>query len=158
MPDVADTALKKNEQLQKRNNKINIIIVAVIFIGLIIYSLLGKGGSSTGFHFSEEGMILTDAEGKETTVLYSEMREVTLVEDPQYGEAVTGTTSGFLGSRTMIGTFSSDMFGQYTAACSPKIESAIWIKTQDASYVINMENEQSTSSLYEAILKMTSAR
>lgn len=158
MPDLADTALEKNERLQKRNNKINIIIIAVIFVGFIIYSLVGKGGSSQGLRFSENGMIITDNEGNETTVLYSDMQDVTLVEEAQYGEAVSGTTSGFLGNRTMIGVFSSEMFGQYTAACSPKIKSAIWIKTQNASYVINVENDQSTASLYEATQKMLSAR
>ncbi len=156
MKDIAEDAIEKNERLLKRNNKINIIIIAAIFIGVILYSILGKGGkgSARGFRFSEDGMIITDSEGKTVSVPYTAMEEVTLIEEAEYGEPVEGETTGMLGNRQMEGTFTSSMFGEYTAACSPKIKSAILIKTKDASYVINMENDKSTAALYDAILRM----
>ena len=156
MKDIAEDAIEKNERLLKRNNKLNIIIIAAIFIGVILYSVLGKGGkgSARGFHFSEDGMIITDSEGKIVSVPYTAMEEVTLIEEAEYGEPVNGEITGVLGSRQMEGTFASPMFGEYTAACSPKIKSAVLIKTQDTSYVINMENDQSTAALYDAILRM----
>ena len=156
MKDIVEESLEKNEKLLKRNNKFNLLIVAAIFIGVILFAIFGKGNnrSSTGFRFTEEGLTITDSEGKESKVPYSAMETVELKEEAEYGEAVNGKTTGVLGNKQMEGTFSSVMFGEYTAACSPKIKSAILIKTADASYVINMENDESTAALYDAILRM----
>lgn len=153
MRDIAETAQEKNEQYIKRNNKWNLIIIGVVLIVFLIVTITGKGKKGQGMSFSETGMTIIDSEGKETQVPYESMKEVKLFTNADYGTEVSGTTTGFLGAKQMEGVWRSDMFGEYTACCSSKISSAILIRTDTASYVINMENDKSTAALYDALLQ-----
>ncbi len=152
MKDLVEEAREMNERSIRRNNKWNLIIIAVLFVGFIIYSLTGKGSAGAGFRFVDDGLIITDSQGVENSVNYDEMESVTFVETADFGEAAGGQITGVF-IKHMEGTFRSEMFGEYTASCQTKIQSAIWIRTADASYVINTESDESTKALYEAILE-----
>ena len=153
MQDLVEEAREQNERTIKRNNNLNLIIMAVIFIGFILYSLIGKGkGAGAGLRFIDDGLVITDSEGKETVITYAEMESITFVEQADYGEPVDGLTTGVF-AKHMEGTFRSEMFGEYTVCGDPKIVCAIRIQTAENVYVINMESDESTARLYEAMIE-----
>ena len=99
-----------------------------------------------------EYCVITDSEGKETVITYAEMESITFVEQADYGEPVDGLTTGVF-AKHMEGTFRSEMFGEYTVCGDPKIVCAIRIQTAENVYVINMESDESTARLYEAMIE-----
>jgi len=143
---------EKLKQVQKRSNKISLFLILILIGGFFVFNLISKQAvGQAGYTFSTEGMTITDREGNETFVAFADVTEMVYVEDADYGDAVNGSVIGILNNQWMQGEFRSDYFGKYIASCDPRITSAIWLKTEGTSYVINKESVQTTQAIYEAL-------
>lgn len=122
----------------------------ILVIGMIYSSHRGEESDATYLSFWSSGCFtVADQNQKREKVAYDEIREIALESEPDYGAPVEGTTKD--GMR--LGIWESPALGSYWNCTDAKVKSCVWVKTDDRVYAINIESDETTRALYEAILK-----
>lgn len=122
----------------------------ILVIGMIYSSRRGEVSDTTYLSFWSSGCFtVADQDQKREKVSYDEIREAVFEAEPEYGEPVKGTTKD--GMR--LGIWESPTLGSYWNCTDVKVKSCVWVKTDDRTYAINVESDETTRALYEAILK-----
>lgn len=122
----------------------------ILVIGMIYSSRRGEVSDATYLSFWPSGCFtVADQDQKRAKVSYDEIREVTFEAEPDYGEPAEGTTKD--GMR--LGIWESPALGSYWNCTDAKVKSCVWVKTDDRTYAINVESDETTRALYEAILE-----
>ena len=95
-----------------------------------------------------ENMLLIDSEYySELSVDYSDIEEVTLVTDADFGRRVYG----FGTPRLSMGSFRNDAYGSYTLYAYTSNKTAIEIKLHDRIIVVNAKDHNKTVKLFDMI-------
>lgn len=122
----------------------------ILVIGMIYSSRRGEESDTTYLSFWSSGCFtVADQNQKRAKVAYDEIREVVFEAEPDYGEPVEGTTRDDM----RLGIWESPTLGSYWNCTDTKVKSCVWVKTDDRTYAINIESNETTRALYEAILK-----
>ena len=137
-------------QTDRKKALINWIVIAAVFLFAILFSRLFQGNTVVS-RFTEEGLTLTGPESFNAAVTYSEMTEIGLKEEFDYGSAAGGSEN----SRCRYGAWKNEAYGAYTLAVRKETKKAIVIKAGERVVVFNAEDDQTTETLYEAILQKT---
>ena len=123
-------------------------VFALIFAASYLMIRFSAGtGTGTHFSFSYTGIVLTSSQGESVSVDYTEMEEILLLENPDYGTPVSGGTEN--GVRE--GIWKSDTLGEYTASAEERIAAAVFLRTEDRAYLFNCEAQETTAVIYETI-------
>lgn len=133
----------------KRDPKLmlNIAILILLIAGVMLF--YNRGGTSQTVDIDVgETSIAAVAAGSEVFRLdYGEIRGVELVEQPDYGEPAGGGETDLY----RYGVWRSDAWGEYTVAAMKKLTVCIKLTTDGGVYAVNLESDDTTRSLCEAL-------
>lgn len=97
----------------------------------------------------DEELVVQGSSGGAVRITYSEIQYAELRESLDYGVVVRGED----GKRERSGIWKNEEFGEYQLCVDAKIKSCIVLHMKSGIQVVNIESDQSTASLYDAILK-----
>lgn len=132
-----------NEQKRKNSNRANILILVVIFVGVFLYNVINPG-NSVEFQIDGEDIVLSGYEDVVYRFPLDSVESFTYVEEMEYPE----------GEKVICGTYSSEQWGEYILYAYRKVDSCIVAQTESGVYLFNFESNDTTQSLYEALLKL----
>lgn len=129
-----------------RDGRRSLAFLMIVIIAASIYYLLFSQPNST-MKFSEETLSISFQGPKDTSCEFqlSDVKELTYIEDPEYGEAVDG---GTLFGSNLYGTWHSSSLDNYQAFVTTKVPSCILISDGTNTIVFNYSNKDTTKSLY----------
>ena len=125
----------------------NLIICLVVVAVLVV--LMGPQ-SSVSMEALDQELVMKGTSGYTLRTTYAEIRQAELRESLEYGAVVNGES----GKREKSGTWKNEEFGEYRLCVDAKVNSCIVLYMESEIHVINIESNESTASLYEAILKL----
>lgn len=123
-------------------------VVTILLMVMIFQAFSGK--NSISMHGSDNGLVANCGQDKTFMIRYDGMTDIALRSEFDMGSPVDGVNRGNL----RYGTWNNTELGKYTAAVSVNIPDYIVIHSTDGSYVINLENSDSTEALYKQLLKI----
>lgn len=139
--------MNKKVKTDSRRTWISWIIWLAVIIGLA--NIMGTGTVDTTT-MDADGLYFESASGCTSSIKWEDIQSVEVSECPDFGTLVEGTDE----ASEKSGKWINDDFGEYELFVSTKIENCIICKTKDNRIVVfNFESEDSTVSLYDAILK-----
>ncbi len=137
----------------KRIASVMLRTLAVVVILLIVNTLytIYRGGNANDptISFTENQISFSAASGEEIVIDYSDVVSMELLDSPDYGEPVGGTTE----NNIRLGTWKSSQLGTYVTHTSTRIENCILIRTSDSTYAINYESKETTALLIDELRK-----
>lgn len=138
----------------KKNSKMNLLICLIIIIGVSVYYGF-SGNSSVKLDIGEEMMTVSDSSDGidfSITVNYDEITDIYLMDSAGLGlgEMITG----YDGKKLQFGEWSSSSFGDVSVYAVPSVEKYMVITTDDTVFAMNLESEETTESLYNAMCEM----
>lgn len=127
-----------------------ITVVLVILVG-VVSSFLRRDDTLTNYlTFHNEGYItIADESGNQNTINYLDIVSVEYLEEPDFGTPAEGDV---LDEKVRLGSWNSEMLGQYTNCTEVTIEGCVLIRTGTDTYAISFESEETTQKLAGAIL------
>lgn len=143
-------AAKEDFQYPKRT-KTQVLAATFSISTLLIFLLIIMFTGNIRIHYTESDEILIDATyWTDTTIEISEIKSV------EYRESVKSTrVNGFASARLLLGYFQSEELGNHTRLTYTSCKSAVVIKTDNSTYVINRPDEAQTKGIYEEIVIRT---
>lgn len=129
----------------------NVLIVAIIFVGVTAFSLF-RGGKPMELAFNDDEMTITGPDGAPfvVTIPYQDIQSVSESGTLELGIQLEGLDTG----RCRFGTWRNDAYGDYTLCASPRISSYIVLETADGVVAFNYESADSTHHLYLAFVDL----
>ena len=125
----------------KQSQRQGIILCVIIIIGVILLPNLSL------FQSEADNALRFDAKGFTLSLPGDEALSVPLVESPDYGSCISGSTEN--GCR--YGTWESDSYGKYLLCINQDFSTAILIQTDTQVLLFNFESPDTTRQLYESI-------
>ena len=145
--------MKKTFQSEKDYKKLQVRIWGIaILVMMVIYfltSALHKGITMNG---TEDALAVKYGTDKSFEIVYDHIEGLELRDEETDGTALEDAVDS---KGIHYGSYENDEFGTYTAAYDDSIPLWIVITSSDGIYVINFENEDSTSELYSQLEKIT---
>lgn len=139
--------MNKKVKTDSKGTWISWIIWLAIIIGLA--NIMGTGAVDTTA-MGADGLYFKSASGYTSSIKWEDIQSVEVSKCPEFGTLVKGTDE----DSEKSGKWINDKFGEYELFVSTKIENCIICMTKDNRIVVfNFESEESTVSLYDAILK-----
>ena len=139
--------MNKNAKTDRKRTWISWIIWLAVIIGLS--NIMGTGTADTTT-MDTDGLYFQSASGYTSSIKWEDIQRVEVTECPEFGTLVEGTDV----ASEKSGRWINDQFGEYELFVSTKIENCVICMTKDNRIVVfNFESEESTVSLYDAILK-----
>ena len=146
---------KETYIMDKKNfiqSKGNLIIVIGIFVVVTIVAIVnGNSGNASGtFDLGETGMTIYGPENYSMSFEFSDIEDISVVEDFVKGSAVSGgTKSGY-----DYGTWSSSEYPSYEVAALSKVTTVIRVTTNDGGvYIFNFENATTTINFKDSLVE-----
>lgn len=137
--------------LQGKEKKRNaLFLLFILAFASLYYFFYSKPPASIAFSQEENAVIFSNGENNKCTFLLDDVTEIELVTAPDYGECIDGGTS-FGGN--MYGIWKSDTLGEYQSYASSKIAGYVVLRDSDKTAIFNRDNLETTSSLYNELLK-----
>lgn len=128
-----------------------ITVILVIAAGIIASYFRAEDEESGYLVFHNEGYLsIMDASGAVTDVYYSDMTDITFYDNVDFGSENGGT---ILEDAYRLGRWNSPQLGSYLNCTKTNVAACIRIRTQQDTYLINLESDSATKALYQAILK-----
>lgn len=137
--------LERAKQSQRRG----IILCVVIIIGVILLPNLSlfQSEADSALRFEADGFTLSLPGEEPLAVPYSRISHIALIESPDYGACVSGSTEN--GCR--YGTWESDSYGKYLLCVNQDFSTAILVQTDTQTLLFNFESAATTRQLFESI-------
>ncbi|MCD8075783.1 MAG: hypothetical protein LUF27_12285 [Lachnospiraceae bacterium] len=133
-----------------KQKTINMILIFLILAGATVYFFFYSQSSASIRFSDEEGTVSFSGQNDTSDVFYfSEIVSIELEEEPDYGSAVDG---GVVNKKNGYGTWESESLGTYHAYFTTKITSCIVISDAEKTAVFNIDNAETTQSLYEQLV------
>mgnify|MGYP002621696926 CR=1 FL=1 len=129
----------------------NIAFVVLILVIFTVYSL-HHSSVPVSYTFEEEYMSLhgpTDADFL-VQIPYTDIRSVSLVESPDFGRDLSGTST----KSCLNGTWENETYGVYALYAWAKVTDCIVLETSDGFILCNFESNDATSHLCTAIQEL----
>ncbi len=125
----------------------------IIILVIVFKDALGIGRGITIDSSEIETQVgVIDAAGNVHTVVYSDIRSITLRSDLKefkQGEMISGEETWNIRS----GTFRNSEFGEYELHVMHRLHNFIVVETDEGILAFNLESDKTTKSLYEYILE-----
>lgn len=135
--------------MPKKNIR-NIIIIAAIFIGVTLYSII-SGGDTMILDFTESTLTMHGVSDFTETMEYSD------IESAEYMDSIpeTGTmVSGYEKGQYSCGTWENEQYGTYRLFITDKAENCIKLTLTDGSIILfNYIQTYHTQEVYEMLLE-----
>ena len=125
----------------------NIIIWLIVLTAMAVFL---NRGSAVGMKSSDRELVVSGNSGASVTIAYADIQTIEMREYLDYGTVVDGVD----GKKEKSGTWKNEEFGEYRLCVDAKVNSCIVLYMESEIQVINIESNESTASLYEAILKL----
>lgn len=125
----------------------NLIICLVIVIVLAVFM---DPQSPVSMEALDKELLIKGNSGYTIRIIYAEIQHSELRESLDYGVIVSGENE----RREKSGTWRNEEFGEYRICVDAKVDYCIVLYTESEIQVVNIESNESTASLYEAILKL----
>lgn len=117
---------------------------------ILILARTMKGEKSVGVTVEPDGLSFETDSGYASQLKWDEIQSLELKENISYGTLVDGVDS----SKEKSGTWSSEEFGEYELFSNAKLQRCIVCRRESGQVIaFNFESEESTKSLYDAILE-----
>ncbi len=126
-----------------------LIIVAVFVMLNLLYTMYYGRNTSGDIAFTPEQISFPDPDGKEVVIPYTEIASIELLESPDYGKPEEGVVV----NNIRLGTWHSEQMGDYVAHTAIGIDDCLLIRTSEAAFAVNYENNETTAELLEEIQK-----
>ena len=124
-----------------KQNQIWVLVLAAV----LLLNLLGGSGFSVAT--GPEALTLTMHDGTVSTVSYSSITEIQLLDAPQYGTMLEGQET----RQGKSGTWEHPEWGSYTLCAYASSSCAVRILAEDQCYVVNLSSEAETQQLYQIL-------
>lgn len=133
----------------KQSQRQGIILCVIIIIGVILLPNLSlfQSEADNALRFDAKGFTLSLPGDEALSIFYSQIVRISLVESPDYGSCISGSTEN--GCR--YGTWESDSYGKYLLCINQDFSTAILIQTDTQVLLFNFESPDTTRQLYESI-------
>ena len=123
---------------------------AVWLVIILILARTMKGEKIVGVTVETDGLSFETDSGDAAQLKWDDIQSIELRENLSYGVLVEGVD----GSKEKSGIWSSEEFGEYELFANARLKSCIICHREPGQTIIfNYESEESTKSLYDAILK-----
>lgn len=138
--------------VDKKRNRTNMIISAVVLIALFITTTFIFPGEdiSRMFIWEDDHLQISKPDDTIDTIPYSDILNITLVEDFDFGTCQSGQSE----NSYRFGTWISATLGSYQLCAANNFENAIVMTTPDGYYAISYESANTTRKLYTAFLDL----
>ena len=120
---------------------------ALVLAAVVLLNLLGGSGFSVAPGPAE--LPLTMHDGNTSTIPYSSITEVQLLESPQFGMMIEGKET----RQGNSGTWEHPEWGRYILCTYSSSSCAVWILSDSQCYVANLSSPVETRQLYQIILE-----
>lgn len=136
----------------KKQDKKRIWISWILWIAviLILARVMGGGSQVIAVTIEEDGLSLLSEAGTDFRFGWEEVKDLELREEWDYGTKVEGVDNG----EEKSGTWENTELGEYMLLVNADIRSVILCGMENGeNLVFNFESEESTASLYRAMLE-----
>lgn len=117
---------------------------------ILILARTMKGEKIVGVTMESDGLSFETDSGYASQIKWDEIQSLELRENLSYGTLVEGVD----GNKEKSGIWNSEEFGEYELFSNAKLQRCIICKRESGQVIaFNFESEESTKSLYDAILK-----
>lgn len=147
MPERQKLARSVREEAAREHRfwKRNVLWTLLVFAALFVYSLVV--GPKIAVEASQEDICLTMEDKTVYTVKFSDIADVKLVENPDYGSCITGSDK----HQTKSGRWLNEQWGEYTVCTYNSSSSCIVAQTGEGTVVFNLASEVDTEQLYHTV-------
>lgn len=149
--------MKYSMKNPRQQRTFTVITVILVVIAGVVPSCLRSDGEDPGYlSFHNEGYLtIRDASGTAADVYYADMKEVVFFEEADFGTADGGE---IVEETYRLGRWNSPQLGSYLSCTRTDVAACVWIRTDQDSYVINLESGETTQALCRAIVKAREER
>ena len=134
-------------RLTRRDMLFSIVVLILLFIAFPLLS--GEESDKDLLIWKEEALQITCPDGMEYVIPYQHITDIQLVENPDFGTCIRGTSS----EKYRYGLWENDALGQYILCTFKSFETVIQIDTADQIYWIGYDSSESTGLLYQGFLE-----
>lgn len=134
-------------------NRKNGLLLLILVVGVLIYSL---SGNSIGIHpdFGEESLTVS-ASDLDWVIPYDQIAAIELTELNDTGMMSEGVNKKNL----QCGTWTNDLWGEYTLCVNPKLSQCIVLTQKNGSiFVLNYESDESTAALCDMFTELLESK
>lgn len=125
--------------------KTNILLALLIIVVVLVMTVINPP-DSVYFQLVEDVICVDGPEEFRYEFPLAEVEQMTLEEDPVYGD-------GTKAKGVVWGEYTNDRWGEHTQCVYAKVPVCIVVTGQGETFVFNVENEETTRSLHEALLE-----
>lgn len=145
--DIDKTEIKSEEDKTSKVLKIGSLVFTLIIIaGIGGLLFAGNVSVNVGKEAVEVGAFMATG----STVEYTDIEEVSLVDDVHFGSRV----GGFGGLKISSGNFENDEYGRYKLYAYNDNDTLIVLKTNKDKYIVfNQSSQKDTEKVYESIIE-----